>query len=337
MLGLQIFAQVDEVCITPTVQNVLNELDGVTKGFGVYRYSGEKGKAYKDSSARISKLAFQKPDEQHMLLGLELRSELEFAVFEHSDISNYLSKIDVLDSHKLRVVTFADGPGTSLYASSTSYYDLIDRSTYPFLEEVLGAVTQGNNGLRSYMSPLGHGRYNHVLPYHLAPVQRNYEFKSGPFQKGTAFYLNDQNIIPDSVEISTGNMPTDESERLKFVADSSKIIEDGDVYVNTRTGYVQTGSDFTKYNPFISYETVDPVYRFMTTPGSTIFSYASTDVATRINIYDNPNAELKKHRFQESAVGVVESYIYSNAGVSPKLSSMFSEEKLQSKNLNRWG
>jgi hypothetical protein len=337
MLGLQVHVQVDEICVVPTPQNILNEMDGITRPFGVVRYTGERGRYYKDHAHQIASIAYESPEQQHMLLGLELRAPREFAVFENTDLSSMIHKIDVLDGHKLRVTSYEAGAGTALYSDSTSTYDLLDRTQYPFLEEVLAHATRNISGLRAYLSPLGHGRYNHILPYHLAPVQQNYRYEVQAFQQATSFYLNDRYLIPDSIEFNPGTMPEEDASNVRFVNGTAAITNPGDIYVNFWTGEIKAGSDFSKYESFLSYQVVDPVYRFMTTPGSTIFSLASTDVATRLNTYDDPNCTLKKHRYQEAASNILEGYSYSGSKVSPKLAFMFQEGTLHQNNLNRWG
>lgn len=337
MLHLQVYVQVDEIELVPTPENVLNEFDGVTAPLGIRRFTGEKSKYYKNYAHQITKLGFNSPEEQHRFLHLELRGEPEYAIFESTDIDNILVRSEVLNNFKLQLTTYTPGGGTSLYQSQQSTYDLLDRNTYPFLEELLAHASNNVSGLRTYISPLGHGRYNHILPYHLVPYQRNYEFNTGAILQGTSFFLPDRHILPDSLEIIQGNIPDNIYSSIKQVNGTSNLNLDTDFYINYWTGEVKVGSDFGKYETFISYESIDPSYRFTLTPGSTIFQYGSTDLLTRLNTLDNPNQSLETHRYQYGNGNIVEGYQYSGSRISPNIAFTIEEGDLISSNLNRWG
>ncbi len=357
MLGLQVYVDVQYVEIVPTPKNVLNELDSVSIVMGIDRYLGEKSKYFKSEANRIAVLGYDKPEQQQLQLGLELRSKSEFLVLECTSTSNRIIKADVFDDFRYKITTYFPPSiiSTDLYNSSSFTYDLFDRCTYPFLEELVADTTKNIDGIRSYIAPTGHGRYNHILPYHLAPVQKNYLTGLTLAQESTSFYLDHRFIIPDSLEVFRGDLPS--TIPLNVVQSTNEVTSPGDVHVDYWTGKVTAsmiydtsgikrkngivsvldGTGLSKFNVSFSYLYVNPISRFILTPNSTIINYTDTSIATRINTYDDPNCEIKKHRYQYAADNIQEGYIYSGSKISDNLAFVFERGKLKDFNLHRWG
>lgn len=337
MLGVRVNVEVDQVVLTPTPRLIVNELDQVAKVMGFTRYKEEKTKDFKDYYQELATEARKDSDQQNLLVPLELRSDTERVIFENNETENRLNKVVVTDKMKLRVTSYSKSGGTDLFDKTTFEYDLLDRRTYPFLEDVLNQVNSDVPGLYSYISPFANGRNNHLLPYHLAPGQVNYMRVTEDFQQGTDFVLLNKFPIPDTLELLGVNLPPQEASSIQFIKYDQTATAAGEIKFDYWNSYVTSVVDYSKYESLIQFDKIKKVSTFKASPGVAIFNYSSTSVLDRMNNYENVNDIGKNIVYNQSSTNTTNGYSYSGAITNQHMRNVYEESNLKELNANRWG
>jgi len=331
MLGIQWSAIIEEAEVIPSPFNILNDFDGIAIPFGVNRYTGEKSSIFKEYAHRSVAIANEDINQLNMLLGLETRTVTYHTVIENTSTNIYT--ILVSDDYKLYISKYEEPSSVSpdLYKKTSYVYDLLNRDLYPFLEELLAKITIEIGDLRGYISPFSHSRYNHILPYHLSPIQKNYDNYSYAVPDSKRFFLPHNSIVPDSVILKDTNTSSNVS--LKLVKEIGDITSDNDVHINYKTGEVNLNRSMDDWKVVILYDAAIPISHFLTTPSSIFLPLNQNDIFHRVNTYSLSNYDSHKYIYRDSET-LNKSKEYNGVFISPEIKRLLMNDNTNDK--NRW-
>ncbi len=297
MLGLRVKVRVDAAELVPAPRNVLNELDGVATALGIRRYQGEKTRDFREAALQIGAAAKGESDRVDLLAGLESRITPVSLVLESLSATASL-RASVTESRWLKIRLYKPGQFGSLFYYKDYDYDLLDRTSYPFLEDLVARVTADIPEARAYINPFSNERNNSLLPEHLC-VCRNVAEGSDLFPDATTFLLRDKFLIPDSVRLLVHSPPSGVT--LTQQDTVAKVVGAGDWHLDYWTGKVTVAKSWDSYQAVLFYEYVRPVSFLVALPGLSLLSLGNSDTLTRV-LSSTPEGQPKKRLYRAGAV-----------------------------------
>lgn len=310
MLHLAVYVQVDAADLVPEPQPVFGEFDGVTMPMGIERYQSERINDYKTFAYEMSRIGFLEREQHAILASKEARIEGVPMLLECVNTSTSFMKAKVTSNNKLQIYTYANATSSPYYTSTSYEYDLLDRSSFPFLNDVCASATKEIAEARFHLDEGGHGHFSNIAPYNLLPVQTNFSIESYPALKSTSYKLGNRFIIPDTFRVFSDEVGTDMV--LNQVGESTAVTNAGDYYIDYVNGKVTTGTDFGKYNIRFQYQHANYKTWFQVSPGFSVFSLGDKNILSRYHqsVDENYSTQAVTYYQNSTTVGTGDTYVH---------------------------
>lgn len=326
----------EQVDLVPTPTNILTEFDSINTPMGIFRYTGEKQSTSVRYSVSAAREGFGSPYQHQLMLGLEVRSPYNPFIFENTSTGTYIFAVEVDRQKHLNVHRYEESAGTGSHYSKTSFtYDLLNRGYLGLLEDIAAHVTVQVTGARSYIYPFLETSFDNILPEHLVPGKTNETTFVQQFEKGTRFFLRENPVIPDSIAVDRGDLPS--TAVLQEVGSTGAITNLGDYYINYFTGEVVTLSSFESFNMFVRYRSAKQCAFYPTSPGLSVINLNDTSVLGRFNEYEPSDTSLSSLTYHEGSTSLGTGRTYASPKVSPQLRDVLEHRSIFNLNKYRYG
>lgn len=329
-IGIIIPAKIEEVELVPKAQLVYNELDGVTAPFGALRYANERTVNFAQTVKQIGRVSSKDSSNLHMLIALEARCKMSFLVVENLDTDSNVLEVKVTHDRKLILNQYSKGAYGNDYIHYPWTIDLLNRNAFPFIEEIAAYITAVVPNTRAYINPFTNVRNNDLLPSHLPVFTNTINSAYGSVTNNT-FYA-DKGIVPESISISPGALPSDTVFTKK--ASSSDVVDKFDYHVDYWTGKITTGEKWGRQEVLFGYKRVKPVTYIPAMAGCSLTTLCDPEIAARLIHWSDPKNTIPNQDRATVTDNLGRHIGY--GGVSPQLSKTLEDAGQISKG-TRWG
>ena len=286
MFAIQVDILVEEITQIPQAHNVLNEIDGVASPMGLRRLRGEKTREFKDHMTNVCSVNTREPERVDIAAGLETRIPHKFVVFENLSYATHVVSVRCLGTRRLVIDVYDQS--IVPFQKTTYTYDLLNRGKYPFMDDLVAAVTVDIPELRAYVWPFLQSRDNSLLPEHLSVCANRFSASAAWPGKDQYFWADYSGIIPDSIKI-THDLPEDVT--LAQQPDAVTVLSSGDpgyYFIDYARGIFVSGGQWGMYQANAVYEFAEPIFYMPATPGASIIEVGNKDVLHRALHWSHP-------------------------------------------------